>query len=120
MSIPTSYSQARDFLGDRISKRIRGIRATRIEEDVAWDTGETIYSLYYHNTPVVVWFNDGSVKLNTRGYYTVTTKRRINEAIRGKGYVFQHKHEWYYQDASCASQQPFVSGMIINKLEAFR
>jgi len=51
----------------------------------------------YHNTDVVVVKN-GEVTLNTDGWKTVTTKRRMNQAANqfGLGYhVFQEDYEWY-------------------------
>jgi hypothetical protein len=51
----------------------------------------------YHNTDVVVVKN-GEVTLNTGGWKTVTTKRRMNQAANQFGlnyHVFQEDHEWY-------------------------
>jgi len=51
----------------------------------------------YHNTDVVVVKN-GEVTLNTGGWKTVTTKRRMNQAANqfGLGYhVYQERHAWY-------------------------
>lgn len=50
----------------------------------------------YHGTKVVV-FNDASITLDTRGFFTVTTKRRMNEASNmfNLGYqVNQVKGRW--------------------------
>ena len=57
--------------------------------------GYTIVKLY--NTEIVR-FNSNIIVLNTGGWYTVTTKQRMNQAADeyGLGYrVFQHKHQWY-------------------------
>lgn len=56
----------------------------------------------YHNT-VVVEFTLERVVLDTGGYFTVTTKRRMNQASRQfkLGYsVFQKDYKWFckYQD----------------------
>jgi len=51
----------------------------------------------YHSTDVVVVHN-GEVTLNTNGWKTVTTKRRMNQAANQFGlgyYVFQEHHDWY-------------------------
>jgi hypothetical protein len=120
MKIPSSYTQAKDFVGDRNKRTIQGKRATYILRETDSGTGEVSYSLHYHNTPVAFWHNDGSVCLNAGNYRSVTTKSRINDAIRGKGYVFQHKHEWYYQAADSERKIPFANRMIVNHLEAFR
>ena len=41
---------------------------------------------------------DGTVTLRTGGWRTVTTKRRINQALRYFGVptvVYQHRYNWY-------------------------
>lgn len=53
----------------------------------------------YHKTVVWAMSPDGKVKLNSGGYLTSTTKRRMNEAFRqyvpNPFGVFQRKGEWY-------------------------
>lgn len=51
----------------------------------------------YHQTDVVK-FNDKVIELNTGGWFTVTTKLRLNQASAqfGLGYsVYQKKGEWF-------------------------
>ena len=53
----------------------------------------------YHSTAVVTW-DENSIVLNTGGYRSVTTKRKMNQASRqyDLGYsVFQKNHEWYVE-----------------------
>jgi len=55
-------------------------------------------SVRYHRTDVAIRHPDGSVTLRTGGWLSVTTKRRINQALRYFGIaarVYQHRHEWY-------------------------
>ena len=55
-------------------------------------------SVRYHRTDVATLHPDGSATLRTGGWRTVTTKRRINQALRYFGIpalVYQHRHEWY-------------------------
>jgi hypothetical protein len=50
-----------------------------------------------HATDVVTFDTRGNVLLRTDGWYTVTTKRRMNEASEhfGLGFrVIQRNHEW--------------------------
>ena len=52
----------------------------------------------YHSTPVVKVINDRYVVLNNGGYYTSTTKRRMNQASLqySLGFqVYQVNYEWY-------------------------
>lgn len=53
--------------------------------------------LTYHSTKVAI-FKDGKLTLNSGGYRTVTTKRRINQAFKMFGidaYLYQKGNVWY-------------------------
>lgn len=57
----------------------------------------TITHVTYHSTDVVV-FDDLSVKLDNGGYWTATTKTRMNQAANqfGLGFqVYQYKKQWF-------------------------
>jgi hypothetical protein len=118
--IPHSFAAAKEFLGDRESKQIPGKRATKITFHKGNDYSMDYYSLSYHKTWVVTWYADGRISLNTGGYRSVTTKRRINDAIFGKGSVYQRKGKWFFYDSDSKMDTPFEDFMVINKLEAFR
>jgi uncharacterized protein YcnI len=52
----------------------------------------------YHSTPVVQITNNRYVKLNTGGWYTATTKTRMNQASNeyGLGFsVYQKNFDWF-------------------------
>lgn len=54
-------------------------------------------TVYYHDTPVVS-FNDAFIKLSTGGHWSVTTKRRMNQAssIYALNFsVYQNKGDWF-------------------------
>ena len=74
----------------------RGKIGTKIEVD---DDG-TI-NVYYHDTVILKKSNDGNVVLNTGGWNTTTTKRRMNQAseLYDLGFsVYQRDHEWYVEN----------------------
>lgn len=51
----------------------------------------------YHNTDVIKW-DDKTVTLNSGGFETRTTKKRLNAASHQFGLnfsVYQKKHVWY-------------------------
>ena len=51
----------------------------------------------YHKTAVVRW-NDDEIRLNTGGWYSATTKNRMNQTSNqfALGFrVYQLKHAWY-------------------------
>ena len=69
---------------------VRGVATTISQEE-----GYTV--IRYHATPVVK-FNNTLVILNTGGWYTATTKVRMNQAAQqfGLNYgVSQRKGQWY-------------------------
>jgi hypothetical protein len=52
----------------------------------------------YINTIIVKWDGSKNITLNSDGWQTVTTKRKMNQASNqfGLGYtVYQHKGEWF-------------------------
>jgi hypothetical protein len=52
----------------------------------------------YHSTDVVTVSKTGKITLNTGGWFTNTTKTRMNQAahVFGLGYrVYQNKHKWF-------------------------
>ena len=67
----------------------------------------------YHSTAVVT-FNRDIIRLNSGGYRTVTTKRRMNEVAQAfsLGYrVWQTNHEWYVYWQG--NKYTFYDGMIL-------
>ena len=77
------------------SQRVSGV-ATSIRTD---SDGYTC--VRYHQTDVVrfkVWFKGERIILNTGGWFTATTKLRMNQAANqfGLGFrVYQKNHEWF-------------------------
>lgn len=68
----------------------------RVATSIVTENGIT--SVYYHGTPVVRFGGGKPVTLNTGGYFTVTTKRRMNQAANqyGLGFsVYQRSRQWY-------------------------
>ena len=60
-------------------------------------TENGITKIVYHSTPVVS-FNDKEIILNTGGYFTNTTKSRMNQASNqfDLGYsVYQKNWDWF-------------------------
>ena len=69
----------------------------------------------YHSTPVVKVINDRYVVLNNGGYYTNTTKRRMNQASLqySLGYeVYQVDFIWYVSIGKEIA--PFHNGIVID------
>lgn len=114
--------------------KLRGteaIRPSAIKEICASDTGQRqvtkntrVYRYHdgtchvdLHDTDVaVIHPATGKVTLNTGGWYTNTTKDRINQVLRNTGYhVYQHDHRWYISGPG--GTRPFKDGMTIKTRE---
>jgi hypothetical protein len=54
-----------------------------------------IRKIRYTDTDIII-FNKNYIILNTGGFYTNTTKNRINEFLN-HGYIYQNKGIWYYR-----------------------
>ena len=61
-----------------------------------------------HGTTVVTYYLNGEFSIKTGGFYTVTTKDRINR-FSDAG-LYQHKKEWYVSGED-GKAIPFVDGM---------
>jgi hypothetical protein len=88
----------------------------------SWETGSHGGSVTYHSTRIVAWDAEGNVTLNSNGWQTVTTKRKMSQAAWqfGLGYgVSQRKGEWYVGIWSAAlskwvAEIPYHDGMTFN------
>jgi hypothetical protein len=70
-----------------------GKTATTIATDA-----EGIMRVTYHSTPVVTIYPSGRIDLDTGGWFTPTTKTRMNQASNQFGlrfYVYQKDSRWY-------------------------
>ena len=78
-------------------------------------TEDSVLKVCYHNT-IVVKVTDDNIKLCCGGWYTNTTKRRMNQASRQYGlgvHVYQVNYDWYV--GYNGEVLPFVDGMIIKR-----
>lgn len=56
------------------------------------------YAVRYYNTDIVTFYPDNTVTLNTNGWHTTWTKRRLNELLnRYHVYIYQRDYTWYLQ-----------------------
>lgn len=61
-----------------------------------------------HQTDIIVFSPCGDTVYNTGGWYSVTTKQRLNRF--GPVGVYQKKGEWYYYDDT-----PFIDGASVGR-----
>jgi hypothetical protein len=64
----------------------------------------------YRGTQVVGYNADGSITLRTGGWYTSTTKQRMNQYGRGV-YVYQKAGDWFVVWEKIT--YPFIEGMTL-------
>ncbi len=72
--------------------RVSGV-ATAISTDA-----DGVMRVSYHSTPVVTVYPNGRIDLDSGGWFTVTTKTRMNQASNqfGLGFkVFQKDFRWF-------------------------
>lgn len=96
---------------------INEIRRTKLR----YKTNEIIYSngakaIEHHNTDIVTFLPDGDIVLNSGGWYSKTTKERINDAIGQFGHIVQRDFKWYYigRSADESDKVDYYDGMVIS------
>lgn len=95
---------------------ISEIRRTKLR----YATSELIYSngtraIEHHNTDIVRFYPDGDITVTSGGYYSKTTKERINDALGKIGHIVQRDFRWYYcPNGNESDKVPFYDGMVIN------
>ena|ERR1035438_7723526 len=82
---PKTYAQAVEALNGRDSVKL-GNNTWLIDCD-------DYIAVRLHNTHIVKFYSGGLVTLHTGGFYSVTTKSRMNQFIRAN--VYQRAHQWY-------------------------
>ena len=78
-------------------------------------TDNNVLMVTYHNTIVVKVTNNRYVTLNTGGWYTNTTKTRMNQASNQYGLrfsVYQVDFAWYVSIGD--DMQPYYDGIVID------
>ena len=98
-----TFDEADKFLGSKDEKKIGNNTVLHRIRD-----GKEI-AVSLHNTDVVVFFQNGTRGLYSGGYYSTTTKERINQFTNG--YVSQKKYKWFYTDKN-GEVEKFYNGII--------
>ena len=117
--IPTSYAEALD----RITRKDGTFMATNLcnntrlvpieDEHGKMGFKPVAIGLVLHATTVVTYHLDGTISINSGGWRTVTTKARINSALRRTIYrVVQRGGEWLLSgDEDARRGWPFEDGV---------
>ncbi len=108
--IPTSWFAAERFLGRKATRNIG--KSGRVYRD------GTDMVLRYHNTPIIVWHQDGTVYINHGGWTTVSTKSWLNHALAMTPFrVYTRRHITYVQsflDGAVRMNRVFDRPLVLN------
>ncbi len=94
-----TFASATDLLGKRQSKKLANNTYLRKENEH--------FVVRLHETDIIAIGSDDSSILHNGGYFTKTTKERINDF--SSAYIVQEKGIWYVRGI------PFYDGMVIDK-----
>lgn len=97
-SIFFSYKEASDYMGDKWDRPYpqgspRSTRVKRGLDSFGPSKAYEVITIRYQWTDVITYTPDYMI-LNTAGYMTTTTKKRINDSLIGAR-VWQEKFVWY-------------------------
>lgn len=75
--------------------------------------------LVYHNTAIIIFCVNDEIVLNNGGWYTSTTKERMNMFLPNNVRVWQDKGQWQVRDKTdyypYANGQVFKNGTLIRE-----
>ena len=101
------YSDWIRFLGTKSFKRL--CHKTNIKVNYNLSIGISFWS-----TNIITIYPSGTLELNTSGYRTLTTKRRLNQLTPYRFNIYQRDFIWYAEDAN-GDITEFVDGLKINR-----
>ena len=90
------------------ARTIKGIRRKRLERNTYLYKEDDTFQVKLHNTFIVTIFPDNSCILNSDGWFTPTTKDRINRFSPDNISLSQKNRVWYLDDGS-----EFFDGVIV-------
>lgn len=111
--IPASYADAVRALPGGIPWRKLNANTELIVTNWANGLRDRI-GLVLHGTVIVEYDRAGCYRLNSGGWHTVTTKARINAALRETAFgVIQRNGNWFIMDMRDRIITPFRDGVVI-------
>jgi len=92
-----SFEEGLAYLKGESSRALSGTqtRAVFIKAPVGGDYGSCGVGVKYHDTIVIAFYRDLSIVLDSDGWRTVTTKKRINVFLPSPLSLWQDRSEWY-------------------------
>lgn len=103
--MPTTYKELAEYLGNK-SERPYG-NNTRIRRD------ETGIIIRLHLTDILTWTPE-SVTLNNDGWWSATTKARMQESLPPSWRLYQEAGSWSLRNHANGETYAYINGMTIN------
>lgn len=97
-----SYQDAKNYLQGKKERPLA--HNTRIEID-SLDLGHEVITIKYHGNAIVNFFPDGTMTLNSCGWFTSTTKDRINWFLPDGFRIYQKQYAWYLRKYHWSSDE---------------
>ena len=91
-----------------------GKKTTRKIANNTWEILEKngkVKAIRFHDTNIITYLKNGKIRLNSGGWYTSTTKERINRFLPANYYLFQKSFIWYLQTPT--KKIKYKDGMVI-------
>ena len=103
-----SYQRWLGFLDGKVTKNLCHKTTVNLERNM------DINITYWYTPIVTINFKTQNLKLNTGKYYTLTTKRRLNQLTPPGFYIYQKDFKWFAQDVTGVTKV-FEDYMEINR-----
>ena len=91
--------------------RVVNLTSMTATSQVFHDSGEV--GFVYHETEILTKLPGGRIRLNSGGFETPTTKKRINSFLPLGWQVIQRNFKWYVRTPA-GEDIPFVDGLVLN------
>jgi len=101
-----NYTEAENYLGNK-NKRPLAYKTKLIRRD-----SETI-AVRHHDTDIIVYYQDGTIILDNGGFYSPTTKERMNLFTPSNIRIYQEKSIWFVSDPNIDKDITFTRPTII-------
>ena len=77
---------------------------------------DNITYMVHHDTTIVTHVHKfGVIMLNNDGWFSKTTKERMNAYISDYGYrLFQKNYDWYVQNVNTGEVQDYKNNMVLD------
>lgn len=106
---PTTYADALALLGNKVTRTI-GYNTTLVSDE--WDAGTKAIHVRLHNTYIVTFYDfTDSVRVNTGGWVTATTRERMNRYLP-EGFQVSLKKRLMYMGLPDGTRVPFQDGYL--------